>query len=102
MEFVFLVGIARTGSIIGHTSGDFVFTFSTKNKRDHYSSETINQEAYFNDNNLLISSIYRMTIDAVQESIYNAILSAKNMIGRDFNTCVALTNWLLSVNKPSE
>ena len=84
------LGIAQTGSIMTHTSGDFIFAFSTKNRIEHFSGETIKSEICFNDMNLLLSDIFRMTVDAVQEAIYNAMLFSKTMIGRDDNIRVAL------------
>lgn len=84
------MGITRTGSIMGHSSGDFIFTFSTANKIDIFSSETIRDEISFMDSSLLISDVYRMTIDAVQESIYNAMINAKTTEGRDNHVNIAL------------
>ncbi len=84
------MGITRTGSIMSHSSGDFIFTFSTANLVDINSSETIREEITFMDSSLLLTDVYRMTIDVVQESIYNAMLHATTMEGRDNHVNVAL------------
>ncbi|MBA7516091.1 Beta-peptidyl aminopeptidase BapA [subsurface metagenome] len=83
-------GIARTGSIIGHSSGDFLFAFSTSSRIEHNPKDLFKERLFLNENNLIISDIFRMTIDAVQEAIYNAMLSAETMVGRDDNVLVAL------------
>ena len=85
------LGIARTGSILSHTSGDFVIAFSTQNKViQGYKELFLPQKRLINESSSILSSIYRLTIDLVQEAIYNAMLAAKTMVGRDNNIRVAL------------
>jgi D-aminopeptidase len=84
------LGIARTGSILTHTSGDFVIAFSTQNKIIQDNKEIIQRRSLFNDNNRLLSDVFRMAIDSVQEAIYNAMLSAETMVGRDDHIRVSL------------
>ena len=84
------LGIARTGSILSHTSGDFVIAFSTKNQIKHGNKEPILTKSLLNENSPLLSDIFRMTIDLVQEAIYNAIIAAETMVGRDNHVRVSL------------
>ena len=85
------LGIARTGSILSHTSGDFVIAFSTQNKVVHGNKDPfLLQKRLINESSSILSDIYRLTIDLVQEAIYNAMLSAKTMVGRDNNIRVSL------------
>lgn len=84
------LGIARTGSILSHTSGDFVITFSTQNKVLHGNKDPFLKEWLLNEYSPLLSDIYRITIDLVQEAIYNAMLAAETMVGRDNNIRVSL------------
>jgi len=42
------------------------------------------------EHSLILSDLFRMTIDAVQEAIYNAMLSAETMVGKDDHLLVAL------------
>ncbi len=83
-------GIARTGSILSHTSGDFIIAFSTQNTILHANKDPFLQKTLFNDTSPLLSDIFRMTIDLVQEAIYNAMLSAETLIGRDNHIRVSL------------
>lgn len=84
------LGIARTGSILNHTSGDFVIAFSTQNEVVHGNKEPFLQRKLINESSSILSDIYRLTIDLVQEAIYNAMLSAETMVGRDNNIRVSL------------
>ncbi|MFX0124298.1 MAG: P1 family peptidase [Candidatus Hodarchaeota archaeon] len=84
------LGITRTGSILSHTSGDFVIAFSTQNKVLHSNKTPFLEERLFNESSPILSDIYRSTIDLVQEAIYNAMLAAETMMGRDNNIRVSL------------
>ncbi|UCG04687.1 MAG: P1 family peptidase [Candidatus Heimdallarchaeota archaeon] len=84
------LGIARTGSILSHTSGDFVLAFSTQNKVVHGKKSPFLNGRLLNEFNPLLSDVYRITIDLVQEAIYNAMLAAETMVGRDNNIRVSL------------
>lgn len=84
------LGIARTGSILSYTSGDFIIAFSTQNKVEHGKKDPFLNEGRVNESSPILSDIYRITIDLVQEAIYNAMLAAETMKGRDNNIRVAL------------
>lgn len=84
------LGIARTGSILSHTSGDFVIAFSTQNKILYKNEGYFLKEIVLNESNPVLSDIFRMTIDLVQEAIYNAMLAAETLVGRDNHVRVSL------------
>ena len=77
------------GKFIGgeHSSGDFGFCFATGN-RALESDEGEIPLRMLNDSR--INSLYEAVIDAVEESILNAMLGAETMTGRDGNTVYAL------------
>jgi D-aminopeptidase len=85
-------GIARTGGMGEHSSGDFGLCFATGN-RALESDEGELALRMLNDRR--IDPLYEATIDAVEESILNAILAAETMTGRDGNTVHALPHDLL-------
>jgi D-aminopeptidase len=85
-------GIARTGGMGEHSSGDFGFCFATGN-RALESNEGEIPLRMLNDSR--INSLYEAVIDAVEESILNAMLGAETMTGRDGNTVYALPAELL-------
>jgi D-aminopeptidase len=85
-------GIARTGGMGEHSSGDFGFCFATGN-RALTSEEGEIRLRMLNDTR--INALYEAVIDAVEESILNAMLAAETMTGRDGNTVHALPAELL-------
>ncbi len=72
-------GIARTGSEFGNGSGDIVISFSTKNKIQHIfeqgNSVKLNTFEFLDDS--VIDRLFAGAIEAVEESIYSALYSAK-------------------------
>jgi D-aminopeptidase len=83
--------IARTGGMGEHTSGDFALCFATGNANlDAPEGEL--QVRMLSDGRL--DPLYEATIDAVEESILNALLAAETMTGRQ-GTVYALPHDLL-------
>lgn len=96
-----ILGMARTGSYGGVTSGDYVIAFSTGEKevedlhtqtfeelKRGHPELTVEQmpkvaEAWLNP-------VFRATIEATEESIINALFKAETMVGRDGNTRIGL------------
>ena len=80
-------GIARTGGMGEHSSGDFALCFATGN-RALESDEGEIRLRMLNDSR--INQLYEAVIDAIEESILNAMLAAETMTGRNGNTVHAL------------
>ena len=85
-------GIARTGGMGERSSGDFAICFATGN-RGLDSEEPELALRMLNDGR--IDGLYEAVIDAVEESILNALLAAETMTGRGGNTVHALPHDLL-------
>ncbi|HEX4929404.1 MAG TPA: P1 family peptidase, partial [Gaiellaceae bacterium] len=85
-------GIARTGGMGENSSGDFALCFATGNGGLE-ADEAELRVRMLNDRRL--DPLYEATIDAVEESILNALLAAETMTGRDGNTVHALPHELL-------
>lgn len=88
-------GLGRTGTICHNGSGDFVIAFSTQNRRAHDSHEIINQVEILNEEGLrergtVIDECFRAVVECVEESVYNALVSAQTITGRDGHTYHAL------------
>ncbi|WP_240688926.1 P1 family peptidase [Ammoniphilus sp. YIM 78166] len=86
------VGLSRTGSYIGHGSGDIVIAFSTANKVPHSPSVAISQQSVFHDHYL--DSVFRAAGEAVEESILNSMVTATTIIGRDGHQRKSLQEYL--------
>ena len=85
-------GIARTGGMGERSSGDFALCFATGNRGlDAHEGELALR--MLNDGR--IDALYEAVIDAVEESILNAMLAAETMTGKNGNTVHALPHDLL-------
>lgn len=82
-------GLGRTGTICHNGSGDFVIAFSTQNRRVHGSSHIVQQAHLINEEHV-IDEFFRAVVECVEESVYNALVTAKTTIGRDKNRYNAL------------
>jgi D-aminopeptidase len=85
-------GIARTGGMGERSSGDFALCVATGN-------QTLVTEAPEMPLRMLnigrIDAVYEAVIDAVEESILNAMLASETMTGRNANTVHGLPHELL-------
>ena len=79
------MGLARTGAISSHGSGDLFIAFST-GKRVVLDQPV---DAYALDNRW-ISHLHQAVIEATEEAILNSLTMAHSMTGRDGNTYHAL------------
>lgn len=77
-------GLARTGSTCHGGSGDFVIAFSTTNRvPDRPKKVVAAQTAVYEQP---IMSLFALAvIEAVEEAIYNSLLMAQTVVGRDGN-----------------
>ena len=75
------IGLARTGSISHHGSGDFVLAFSTGNRIPHYPKDPTFVMTHLADTHL--NAIFQATVEATEEAILNALLQATTVTGRD-------------------
>jgi D-aminopeptidase len=85
-------GVARTGGLGEHSSGDFALCLATGN-RGLDAAEPELAVRMVNDSR--INGLYEAVVDAVEESILNALLAAETMTGRDGRTAHALPHELL-------
>jgi D-aminopeptidase len=82
------LGLARTGAISGHGSGDLFIAFSTANRVPHYPKERTYTMRVVADAHL--DPIFEATQDATEEAILNALTMATTTVGRDGNTAHAI------------
>ena len=82
-----VLGLARTGSYSGVSSGDFVISFTTGNKKVEDMLETMPEE-YRRDpwGERFLGPVYRAAADATEEAIINALFMAETMVGINGNT----------------
>ncbi|WP_038092031.1 P1 family peptidase [Tumebacillus flagellatus] len=86
------VGLARTGSFIGHGSGDLVLAFSTATRIPHESPEPILTLPMLQDHYL--DTAFRAAAESVEEAVLNSMTAADPVTGRDGNSRASLRDFL--------
>lgn len=81
------LGLARTGSVSGNSSGDIFIAFSTANP---YADAPDGPNIVRTVSNDRITPLFTATVGATEEAIVNAMVGAKTMTGIDGHTVVAL------------
>lgn len=86
------IGLARTGSIAGTGSGDYVIAFSssTKVRIAHEPTGLTRTVEIVVEDGPAIDALFQATVEATEEAIMNALFKATTMTGRDGNTREAL------------
>ena len=81
------MGLARTGSISGNSSGDIFVAFSTANPHADAAPGPNTVQTVSNER---ISPLFSATVEATEEAIVNAMVGATTMTGIDGHTVIAL------------
>lgn len=83
-----MLGLARTGAVAYHGSGDVAIAFSTANRIPHYPKERTLRLEVLSDFHM--DDLFEAAAEATEEAVVNALLAAKTTVGRDGNTAYAL------------
>ena len=81
------LGLGRNGSISGNGSGDIFVAFSTANPRVESGKEPVAVRMLPNDD---LDPIFAATVQAVEESIVNAMIAAETMTGIENHRVIGL------------
>jgi D-aminopeptidase len=87
------LGVARTGGVGEHTSGDLFVAFSTGNRgvpTDMIGTQPPRTYPVTVLHNAYITPLFDAVVEATEQAIVNALLAATTMTGRDGNTAYAL------------
>ena len=79
------IGVVRTGSDLGHGSGDYFIALSTTYRQDIAAGRTERMNQFVADEGN-IEHLFAATAEAVEEAILNAVFVADTMTGRDNHT----------------
>jgi D-aminopeptidase len=82
------LGLARTGSISGNTSGDIFIAFSTANLVPLERPPRVLTAQLLSTDQM--NPLFRAVVEATEEAILNALCKAETMTGVDGNTVYAL------------
>ena len=83
-------GLARTGSIYGHGSGDFVIAFSTAWRIDHRPASLTTNQVVLADEGQAMAWLFPAAVESVEEALLNSLFRAETVTGRDDHTRHAL------------
>lgn len=86
------LGLARTGSIAGNGSGDYIIAFSASERVriPHEPRSLTYQLEVVVEDGPAIDALFQATVEATEEAILNALFRATSMTGRDGNLRAAL------------
>ena len=86
-----MLGLARTGATSSHGSGDFVIAFSSaESLRTGFRSDSpVDEGAVLRGDRL--SPLFQAAIEATEEAVYNSMLKAATVVGKNGNTREAIS-----------
>jgi D-aminopeptidase len=85
------LGLARTGSTSGNTSGDIFIAFSTGNTVPQSSdSRTVSATFVSPESTATLNPLFQAVVEATEESVLNALMKADTMVGINGNRVHAL------------
>lgn len=85
-------GLARTGSVFGHGSGDIALAFSTAYTVPQVADRPMPQQAMLHDG--LIDGLFQAVADSTEQAIVHALCAARAVTGRNGHHRHALTDLL--------
>lgn len=71
--------LGRTGSYIGHGSGDIALAFQTAHRLAHHSDQDFETGDFLREDRL--DTIFEATVEAVEEAIISSLYHAEGMTG---------------------
>ncbi len=82
------LGIARSGSVAAHGSGDIFLTFSTANAAALGQGDALGRADFVPD--AALTPLFEAAVRAIDEAVVNALVANQTMTGRDGHTVQAL------------
>ncbi|TBR22726.1 S58 family peptidase [bacterium] len=83
-----MLGVARTGAVAYHGSGDVALAWSTANRLPHYPKAAVLDVKVLSDFHL--DPLFEAVAEAAEEAVVNVLLAGKTTVGREGNTVYAL------------
>ncbi len=86
------IGLGRTGSYLGHGSGDLCIAFTTANRIDHNERKSVIAWQALAEPKIDLA--FRAAVEATEEAVIEAMLAADPMVGRAGNRRESLRDYL--------
>lgn len=87
-----VVGLSRTGSYIGNSSGEIAIAFTTANRVPHYPQQSVIPMAMLHDEH--INTVFRATAEAVEEAVLSSMLHTETITGFKGRKLLSLTEFI--------
>jgi D-aminopeptidase len=88
-------GLVKTGSYMGHGSGDIAIAFTTANRVAHYETQSAFGMQMFNPNEMDV--VFRGAVEVVEEAILNSLFTAETTVGKKGNRRSAIKDYAESL-----
>ena len=75
------LGLARTGSVAGHGSGDFIIAFSTNPRISHIPEGNTFTFEQVVETGALINALFQATVEATEEAVISALFASRTVVG---------------------
>ncbi len=76
-------GLARTGTIGEHFSGDYALAFTTAFRVPHWPDERISQHATLVETSEVMDGLFQSVVEATEEAVVNALFTADTVVGNE-------------------
>lgn len=86
------IGLARTGSHVGHGSGDVMIGFTTAHTISYNEESAVQEYKIFNENKM--EMVFRAAIEAEEEAVLNSMIAADTVVGYEGETRYSLRPYL--------
>ena len=84
------LGLARTGSVAGHGSGDFILAFSNAQTVPHRPSGLVLERRVLAEDGPAITRLFQAVVEAVEEAVVDALFRSETTRGRQGHVRYAL------------
>ncbi len=84
------LGLARTGSVGGHGSGNVAIAFSTANRIAHEPIGPMRATIVLDEGHPILDELFRAAVETTEEAVLNALWAARPIEGRDDHRRAAL------------
>jgi D-aminopeptidase len=74
-------GLARTGTIGEHFSGDYALAFTTAFRVPHWPHERISQQLALVETSEVMDGLFQSVVEATDEAVVNALFTADTVVG---------------------
>lgn len=83
-------GLARTGAVYGHSSGDFAVAFSTANRVPHQAAGLTQSMTLLREESRVMNLLFLAVAESIEEAVLNSLFCAQTMQGRDGHLALEL------------